>query len=156
MSFEKLSSDIIRQHKGKSFVGVTTSSFCHDGNGRYFLNKRSENARDERGVWDTCGGGLKVGFTAEQNVIREVEEEYGTTPLEVVPIGYREMFRIDQDGDPTHWISLDFLVRINPDEAKNNEPDMFTETGWFKISEFPEPRHSQMNIWLEKYKDILK
>lgn len=150
-----MKSEDIRHHKGKSFVGVTTSSFCHDGNSRYFLNKRSNKARDERGVWDTCGGGLKAGITAEENVIREVQEEYGATPLEVKALGYREMFRVDHDGTPTHWISLDFLVKLNPAHAKNNEPEMFTEVGWFKIKDFPEPRHSQMNTWLEKYKDVL-
>lgn len=154
-TFEKLSSEDTRKHKGKSFVGVTTSAFCHDGNGKYFLNKRGENARDERRTWDFCGGGLKVSFTAEENCIREVEEEYGTTPLEVVPLGYREIFRTDHEGHETHWISLDFLVRIDPKEAKLNEPDIADEVGWFSLDDFPQPRHSQMDVALEKYKDIL-
>ena len=155
-TFNRLSPEDTRKYKGKSFVGVTTSAICHDGNGKYFLNKRGKNARDEQGTWDFCGGGLKVGYTVEENCIREVEEEYGTTPLEVAPLGYREIFRTDHEGHDTHWISIDFLVKINSDEAKRNEPDIADEVGWFALDKFPHPRHSQMEIALEKYKDILK
>lgn len=154
--FNKLSPEDTRKHKGKSFVGVTTTAICHDGNGRYFFNKRGQNARDERGTWDFCGGGLKVGFTVEENCVREVQEEYGTTPLELTPIGYREIFRTDHDGHDTHWISIDFLVRIDPEEAKRNEPEIADEVGWYRLNELPEPRHSQFDIVIAKYRDILK
>ena len=155
MSYEKLPSKDIRHHKGKSFVGITTSAICHDGNGRYFLNKRSENARDEQGMWDNCGGGLKVGFTVKDNAIREVQEEYGTTPLEVVELVYREFFRED-NGVPTHWISFDFLCKIDPKEAKLNEPENASEVGWFTLDDLPSPRHSQFDITYAAYKDIFK
>lgn len=156
MNYEKMESEDIRHHKGKSFVGVTTTAICHDGNGRYFLNKRGPNARDERGKWDLCGGGLKVGSTIETSCIREVEEEYGTTPSEVVSLGYRELFRKDDEGLETHWISFDFLVRIDPNEAKGNEPDVADEVGWFTLDNLPSPRHSQFDITLNTYKDILR
>lgn len=156
MSYQKLSTDQIRLHKGKSFVGITTTAICHDGNGKYFLNKRGESARDERGVWDLCGGGLEVGLTAEENCINEVEEEYGTTPLEVVPLGTRELFRTDHDGNPTHWLSIDFLVKIDPKEARRNEPHKADAVGWFALGEFPKPWHSQMATILDTYKGVLR
>lgn len=155
-TFNKLSPEDTRKHKGKSFVGVTTTAICHDGQGKYFLNKRGQAARDERGAWDLCGGGLEVGLTAEENCIAEVEEEYGTTPLELKQIGIRELFRTDHDGNFTHWLSVDFLVKIDPKEAKRNEPDKADAVGWFTLDEFPKPWHSQMAIVLDKYKDILK
>lgn len=154
MSYKKLSSEDIRHHKGKSFAGITTTAICHDGNGRYFLNKRSDNARDEQGCWDNCGGGLKHGSAIKDNVIREVEEEYGTTPLEVEELGYREFFR-DDNGVPTHWISFDFLCKLDPNEAKLNEPENATEVGWFTLNKLPNPRHSQFDKTYETYKDIL-
>lgn len=67
---ENLPPEVLRQHKGVSFVGVSTAFFCTDNAGNIFLAKRSPRARDEHGRWDSGAGGLKQGETAEQNVLR--------------------------------------------------------------------------------------
>src|SRR6266568_2651079 len=123
MSIEKLSSEILREHKGKSFPGVGTIFFCHDGTGRFFMAKRSQNARDEQGRWDIGGGGLKHGQSLEDNARREIMEEYNATPLEMEFMGYRDVFR-EMDGIQTHWLAMDFLVLVDPAEVKIMEPDM--------------------------------
>lgn len=149
---DKLSSETVRTHKGVSFTGITTCFFCHDGNGNVFMAKRSSRSRDEHGNWDVGAGGLKWGVSAEDNVIREVEEEYGTTPLEVKLLGYRDAFRELPDGSPTHWVALDFLVRVDASEVRINEPAMFDESGWFSLNDLPEPLHSQLPFALKKYR----
>jgi len=154
--FEKLSPDILRKHKGTSFVGVTTCFVCHDGNGHIFMAKRSKNARDENGNWDVGGGGLKWGVTATDNVMREIEEEYSTTPTEVTFLGYRDVFRKSSDGTSTHWLALDFIALVNRDEVKINEPEMFDDSGWFTLNNLPTPLHSQLNILFDKHKSELK
>ena len=153
---DKLSADILRKHKGISFVGVTTCFICHDGNGNIFMAKRSQNARDEHGTWDVGGGGLKWGVTAKENVIREVEEEYGTTPKDVEFLGYRDVFRTLNDNTSTHWLALDFIVLVNRDQVKINEPDMFDNFGWFTLDDLPSPLHSQLHHTFENNKDKLK
>lgn len=153
---DKLSADILRKHKGVSFVGVTTCFICHDGNGNMFMAKRSQNARDEHGAWDVGGGGLKWGVTAKENVIREVEEEYGTTPKEVEFLGYRDVFRTLPDGTSTHWLALDFIALVNRKQVKINEPDMFDDFGWFTLTDLPSPLHSQLHYTFENNKDKLK
>jgi 8-oxo-dGTP pyrophosphatase MutT (NUDIX family) len=148
---KKLSKDILREHKGKSFVGVCTAIFCHDGKGRFFMAKRSRNCRDEHGRWDIGAGGLKQGQTAEENAIREAREEYGATVKKVDFLGYRDVFR-PQGGITTHWVALDFALLVDPQTMKNNEPETFDEVGWFTLDNLPSPLHSQQKIFFGRYK----
>ena len=62
--------------KGEDYTGVTIVYFCHDGNGNFLLNKRSENCRDEHNTWDPGGGGLDFDDTVENTLRKEIKEEY--------------------------------------------------------------------------------
>lgn len=148
---QKLDPQTLRAHKGISFVGVTTTFLCHDGKGSFFMAKRSQNARDEQGNWDTGAGGLKWGQSAEENVRREVKEEYGADPLEVTFLGYDDVFRNLQDGTPTHWLALRFLVLVDRSQVSICEPDAHDEGDWFTVDNLPNPLHSQLIPFLEKY-----
>lgn len=151
-----LPEDILRTHKGVSFVGVTTCFVCHDGSGNIFMAKRSQEARDEKGCWDIGGGGLDWGLTAEQNVIKEVQEEYAAIPKAVEFMGYRDVFRNLPDGTETHWLALDFAVLIDPKTAKINEPTKFDDAGWFTLDSLPSPLHSQIITTLNKNMPVLR
>ena len=152
---DKLTPEILRQHKGVSFAGITTCFFCTDGQGKLFLAKRSNKARDEHGNWDVGGGGLKFGIRAIDNAIREIQEEYSATPTNIEFIGYRDILRNLPDGTPTHWVALDFKAVVDPKDVKINEPDMFDDSGWFKLDDLPAPLHSQVAFGIDKYKQIL-
>lgn len=156
MPFTKLSAKEIRKHKGVSFTGITTVFFCHDGNGNLFLTKRSKNTRDEHGMWDPGGGGLKHGSSIEDNVRREVKEEYNAEPLSLEFIGYFDAFRNNPEGTPTHWLAMCFAVEIDPDSVNINEPDMVDDYGWFKIDKLPHPLHSQFENFMTKHGSKLK
>ena len=149
---EKLSPETLRKHKGISFVGVTTCFFCYDNKGKFFMAKRSNKSRDELGRWEIGGGGLKAGVTAEENIRREVKEEYGAIAKKIDFWGYRDILRKLEDGTPTHWIALDFAVLVDGTEMRNNEPDMFDEIGWFTLDALPSPLHSQGPVFFKKYK----
>lgn len=155
MAITKLSPEIIREQKGVSFPGVTTCFLCYDAEGQIWMAKRSDKARDEHGRWDVGAGGLKWGVTAEENVIREVVEEYGATPIKIQFLGYRDAMRTMSDGTPTHWVALDFAVLVDPKSMTINEPDMFTDSGWFSLDALPSPLHSQVEIALQKYRKQL-
>lgn len=152
----KLSADVVRTHKGISFVGVVTCFFTHDGNGEFYMAKRSQKARDEHGRWEIQGGSLKLGQTAIDNVKREVHEETGTVPSDIQFLGYRDVFRTMSDGTITHWLSLDFAVRVHKSDVRINEPDKFDEGGWFTLDRQPSPVHSQHPIFLKKYAKEIK
>lgn len=137
--------------KGADYVGITTCFICHDGSGRVFMAKRSQNARDEKGTWEIGGGGLDFGVTAIDNTRREIEEEFAAKPKEIEFLGYRDIFRNLEDGTPTHWVGLDFLAFLDSAETRINEPHKFDDSGWFKSIDFPEPLHSQIRVTLSKY-----
>lgn len=140
--------------KGEDYIGVAVVFICHDGAGKYFLSKRGEHCRDEQGRWDCGGGAVDFGDTAEETLRREIREEYGARVLSFEFMGYRDVLR-EQVGKKTHWLSLDFKVLIDPKEAKNAEPHKFDAVGWFPLSNFPEPLHSQLPYFLEKYREKL-
>jgi len=139
---------------GIDYVGLSVTFFCHDGKGNYLLNKRSVNCRDEHGRWDPGGGRIEFGDTAEQTLVKEITEEYCTDILKHSFLGYRDVFR-EQEGKPTHWLTLDFRVHIDRTKVKNGEPHKFEELKWFRMDNLPTPLHSHFHIALEKYGDKL-
>jgi 8-oxo-dGTP diphosphatase len=148
---DKLTPEVLRAQKGISFVGVTTSFLCYDKTGQFVMAKRGKNTRDEQGTWDQGAGGLKWGFTAEDNVRREVLEEYGATAKQIDFLGYKDVFRAQPNGTKTHWLLLSFAVLVDREEVKNNEPDMLDEIGWFTLDTMPSPLHSQQKPFFERY-----
>ncbi|MFA5996772.1 MAG: NUDIX hydrolase [Candidatus Paceibacterota bacterium] len=144
-----------KRKSGIEFPGVTICLFCHDGAKNVFLNKRGTNCRDEHGRWDLCGGAIDFGETIEETVRKELAEEYCATPLEVEFLGARDIMRKNDEGVPTHWIGIDFAVRIDPAVATNGEPHKFDEVRWFAISDLPKspaPLHSQFPLFFERYR----
>jgi 8-oxo-dGTP diphosphatase len=140
--------------KGIDYPGITISFICHDGKGNYLMNKRSKNCRDEHGAWDFGGGGLDLGDSIEETLLKELKEEYCIEPISYNFLGYKELFR-EHEGQKTHWISFDFLVLVDREKVKNGEPHKFEEIGWFKLDDLPKPLHSAAPIILEKFKDKL-
>jgi 8-oxo-dGTP diphosphatase len=137
--------------KGTDFIGVSIVYFCHDGNGNVVLVKRSNNARDEFGKWDIGGGGLELNDSVVKRLKKEIKEEYCTIVLDYEFLGYRDVHR-KQDSKPTHWITLDFKVLIDPKLVKNGEPHKFEEVKMFKLDQLPSPLHSQLPNFIKKYK----
>lgn len=143
------------RRKGIDYPGVTVCMFCHDGKGNVFMNKRGTACRDEHGRWDICCGSVDLGENIEETIRKELAEEYHAEPLAIEFLGYRDVHRTNESGDKTHWIGLDFKVRIDPAIATNGEPHKFDEVQWFPINEFPNapsPLHSQLPLFFERYK----
>ena len=87
---------------------------------------------------------------------RELQEEYGTRPLGIDCIGYRDIFRQLDDGTPTHWLAMDFAVRVDPETVRICEPDMFDDAGWFSLDALPSPLHSQFGTFMRLHGDKLR
>lgn len=141
--------------KGVDFTGVSVVTMCHDGGGRYLLEYRSDQCRDEKNTWSPVGsGGVKMHESLEDAVRREVQEECGARANDIEFMGYREVFR-EMDGLLSHWIAFDFRARIDPAEVLIMEPHKCLEHRWCAIEEIPNPMHSQFPFFLEKYRPIL-
>ena len=89
--------------RGVDHIGVNCTFWCHDGNGRVLMHKRSTACRDEHGRWDFGAGSMEFGETFEDTVRREVLEEYGTEPLEIRYVTSVNVLR-EHNGRSTHWI----------------------------------------------------
>ena len=141
--------------KGVDFTGVNVVFFCHDGEGNILMGKRSKTTRDEHGKWDLGGGAVEFGEKIEDALRREIKEEYGTDVMEFEFLGFRDVHKLDEEGNNIHWIALDYKVLIDRKEVKNKVPDEHVEIGWFTLSNLPTPLHSQMPVFLKKYRQKL-
>ncbi|MFA5136176.1 MAG: NUDIX hydrolase [Patescibacteria group bacterium] len=138
------------QEPGIDFIGITTPFYCTDGKGKFLLHKRSSKCRDDVGVWDCGGGKLEFGQTLEENVLREVKEEYGCSAVILKNLLSYTLFRV-YEGKKTHWIAFPFLILVNPMKVKNNDPEKIDKIGWFTVSSFPQPLHIGVETALKKY-----
>lgn len=141
--------------KGVDFTGVSIVFHCHDGKGNFVMGKRSQNARDERGKWDQGGGALEFGEKIENALKREIKEEYGAKVLDYEFIGLMDVHRKDHNGNKTHWIALCHKVLVERESVRNASPKDHDEIGWFTLDKLPDPLHSQMPVFLKKYKGKL-
>ncbi len=96
-----------------------------------------------------------MGDTIIETLKREIKEEYGTEVLSYEFLGFQDIFRT-QETARTHWVALNFLVRVDPQTAHNAEPHKFDDVGWFRLDAFPEPLHSQFPGFLELYQDKIR
>lgn len=144
--------NLVMSKAGIDYVEISTPFYCNDGKGNFLLQKRSKNCRDEQGHWDTGGGELEFDLTLEENVVKEVLEEYGCKGEIQEQLPFYDIFR-EVNGAKTHWLATPFLVKVKPEEAKNNEPEKIDEIGWFKLNDLPEPLHTGLKLALKRFKD---
>ncbi len=136
---------------GQDYVGITTPFYCHDGKGNLLMHKRSKECRDEQGTWDCGGGKLEFECSLEENVLKELMEEYGCTGEISEKLPAHDNFRIINDIK-THWLVVPFFIKVNPDEVKNGEPHKIEELAWFTIDTLPTPLLSGFVKTLDKYR----
>lgn len=136
---------------GVDYIGISTPFYCNDGKGNFLLHKRSKNTRDEHGRWDTGAGKLEFGLRLEENVLKEVLEEYGCNGEIQEQLPVISILR-EHNGKKTHWMAVPFFVRVDPHEVRNNEPHKIDEIGWFRIDNLPQPLHSGFQYTLDYYK----
>jgi ADP-ribose pyrophosphatase YjhB (NUDIX family) len=141
--------------RGVDFIGVNVVFYCHDGDGKILLHKRSNKCRDEHGCWDCGGGAVEFGEDLENAVKREITEEYGTEPKEVRFIEHKNVIR--QNGDTkTHWLAMRFSAVVDPKKVFNGDPEKIDELGWFGLDNLPSPLHSVLGKEVDLIKRVLE
>ncbi len=119
------------------------------------MAKRTNKTRDEHGKWELGGGGVNFKESVTQTLKREIKEEYCTNVKKIEFLGYRDIHRIDEKKRTTHWIGLDFKVLVDRKKVKNGEPNKIEEIRWVRLNKLPKPQHSQLQIFIKKYKPQL-
>jgi hypothetical protein len=143
--------------KKRDYTGVSIVFFCYDGKGRVFMGKRDESCRDEIGKWDIGAVDLNLNESPIETMKRGVREQYKTEALKSEYLGSRVFYR-KIEGEKVSEIGLDFKVLIDGDKIKDGKLEKFKAIGFFNLKNMPIPSesHSQLPIFLEKYKDKLK
>jgi ADP-ribose pyrophosphatase YjhB (NUDIX family) len=106
-----------RTYPTRPYLAVSAAIFR---DGRVLIVRRAR--APANGLYTLPGGGVELGETLEQAVIREVREE---TALEIEPValaGYRQAIARDaQGGVERHFVILPFAARWIAGEVTLNE-----------------------------------
>jgi len=113
-----MTSETSRTYPTRPYLAVSAAIFRA---GRVLIVRRAR--PPAHGVYTLPGGGVELGETLEEAVIREVREE---TALEIKPValaGYRQAIARDAKGDvERHFVILPFAARwISGDISLNEE-----------------------------------
>ncbi len=138
-----IASDAVDLRRGIDHIGVCVVFIVHDGTGRVLMQKRGPKARDENGAWDIGGGAVEFGESIDEAVRRELDEELGTSALDIDFLSVYDAHR-EHNGDKTHWVALLHAVKINPEDAQIGEPEKVEKLEWFTADSLPSPLHSQL------------
>jgi ADP-ribose pyrophosphatase YjhB (NUDIX family) len=118
-----------RIYPARPFLAVSAAIFR---DGRVLIVRRAR--PPAHGLYTLPGGGVELGETLEEAVIREVREE---TALDVEPValaGYRQAIVRDGDGRvERHFVILPFAARWRGGEVSLNEE--LAEWHWLKPAE---------------------
>jgi len=140
---------------GIDYIGISTPFYCNDGKGNFLFHKRSKHCRDEQGKWDTGSGQLEFGLTPEENVLKEVREEYGCEGIIQNRLPAHSIFRT-HNNQKTHWLVIPFFMLVNPKEVKINDPDKIEKIKWHTLKDLPKPLHSGLAFTLQHYKKYFR
>jgi ADP-ribose pyrophosphatase YjhB (NUDIX family) len=110
-------SDNVRTYPTRPYLAVSAAIF-HDG--RVLIVRRGR--PPAHGLYTLPGGGVELGETLEQAVIREVREETGLAIAPLALVGFREAIARDAAGRiERHFVILPFVARWIGGEIALNE-----------------------------------
>ena len=117
-----------------TILRTAVSAIVTDRDGRILLQRRSDNGR-----WGVPGGGVEIGETVRDAVVREVREETGLSVEVVRLIGvYSDpAFQVVRypDGNVVHYVSLFFQCQIRGGELATCDETL--ELGFFEPRDLP-------------------
>lgn len=112
---------------------VGCGAAIRDRDGRLLLIQRLR--EPEAGFWGLPGGKIDFGETAEDAVVREIEEELA------IGIAIERLACVTEiiaRGDGRHWVSPVYEARIVSGEPSIQEPDKHGGWGWYAAEAMPD------------------
>jgi len=120
--------------RGIDYIGVGVGAIIVDDEGRLFLARRGEKAKNERGLWEFPGGGVEFGERLRDTLAREIREEYGVA-IEVGDLLTVTDHILPDEGQ--HWVSPSYICRVIAGTPAILEPDKCSAIGWFTLDAMP-------------------
>jgi len=118
-----------RTYPTRPYLAVSAAIFRA---GRVLIVRRG--APPLQGIYTLPGGGVELGETLEQALIREVREETGLAIEPLCIAGYREVIARDAQGEvERHFVILPFAARYVGGEISLNEE--LAEAHWLSPAE---------------------
>lgn len=118
--------------KGVHYIGVGVGAVISNDEGKLFLSKRGQKARNEKGTWEFPGGGLEFGDNFEETLIREMKEEFG---IDIEVDSQLEAYNHLIPAENQHWVAIAFMCKIKSGTPKILEPEKCEAIGWFSTDE---------------------
>lgn len=100
--------------------------------GKLLLGKRI--GKTGYGTWRLPGGHFEWGESLASAAVRELEEE---TSIKSSDIEFLHL--VNEPGQDTHYVHIDFLAKTWQGEPKVTEPEKFAEWNWFDLNNLPDP-----------------
>jgi ADP-ribose pyrophosphatase YjhB (NUDIX family) len=124
--------EIRRSYPTRPYLAVSAAIFR---DGRVLIVRRGR--PPAHGLYTLPGGGVELGETLEQAVIREVREETGLAIAPLALVGFREAIACDAAGRvERHFVILPFAARWIAGEIALSEE--LAEAHWRKPDELAE------------------
>jgi ADP-ribose pyrophosphatase YjhB (NUDIX family) len=121
--------DNVRTYPTRPYLAVSAAIFR---DGRVLIVRRGR--PPAHGLYTLPGGGVELGETLEQAVVREVREETGLAIAPLALVGFREAIARDAAGKiERHFVILPFAARWVAGEIALN--DELAEAQWRTLDE---------------------
>ncbi len=139
--------------KGVDFIGVGTGAMIFNSEGKVFLARRGEKARNEQGKWDFPGGTVEFGEKIEEAIKREIKEEYD---FDIEVIELLEIIDHILEEEKQHWVSPSFVARFVSGNPKIMEPEKCNGIKWeflkdIDVNSLSKPSKSNFNCYIKKH-----
>lgn len=118
--------------EGVDFIGVGIGAVIINRDRKFFLAQRGPKTRNERGKWETPGGGVRFGETMSRAVIREMREEYNIKVEILEQLLAKDHIILDEHQ---HWVAVSYLCRLISGEPTILEKHKCSQIGWFTLDE---------------------
>jgi ADP-ribose pyrophosphatase YjhB (NUDIX family) len=126
-----MNSELARTYPARPYLAVSAAIFRQ---GRVLIVRRARPPAN--GLYTLPGGGVELGETLEEAVVREVREETGLTIAPIALAGYRQAIARDDVGRvERHFVILPFAARWVSGEIALNEE--LAEAHWLSPTELP-------------------
>jgi mutator protein MutT len=134
--------------KGVDYIGVGVGAIIQDGQGRLFMARRADGARNEHGRWEFPGGAVEFGETIEHALKREIKEEFG---IEIEICSLLDVVDHILPREGQHWVSPTFVCRLLSGTPVIREPQKCDAIGWFSPGDVPGNLSQATQISLRHY-----